>query len=84
MRDRTALQQLSTVVFEPLEQGTVTNFTISGVTAPESPAGDVLSKQVTVLAPVRLPDGRTADRKIILVLQRRPQWIVTGFTVASP
>jgi hypothetical protein len=83
LRDRTALQQMSTVVFEPREQGTVRDFTITRVSEIETPAGGQPSKQVIVQAPVHLPDGRTASRQIVLVLQRRDRWIVTGFTVAA-
>ena len=83
LRDRTALQQISTVIFEPLEQGTVSEFTIVTVADVEESSGGVVSKQVTVSAPVRLPDGQTATKKILLVLQRRDRWIVTGFTVGS-
>jgi hypothetical protein len=82
LRDRSALQQLATVVFEPLEQGTVTSFTIAGVVEFEATDGSARSKQVTVQAPVRLPGGETATRRILLVLQRRDRWIVTGFTIA--
>jgi hypothetical protein len=83
LRDRTALQQLSTVVFEPAEQGTVTSFTITDMTNLETAAGGVASKRVTVQAPVRLTGGQTAIRKIILVLERRDRWIVTGFTMVG-
>jgi hypothetical protein len=83
LRDRTALQQISTVIFEPLEQGTVSEFTIVNVADLEQSSGGVVSKQVTVSAPVRLPNGQTATRKIVFVLQRRDHWIVTGFTVGS-
>jgi hypothetical protein len=82
LRDRSALQQLSTVLFEPLEQGTVTSFGIAEVVELETIDGRPPSKQVTVHAPVRLPGGETARRRIILVLQRHDRWIVTGFTVA--
>jgi hypothetical protein len=82
LRDRSAIQQLSTVLFEPLEQGTVTSFTIADVVELEIVDGRPRSKQVTVYAPVRLPGGETARRRIILVLQRDDRWIVTGFTIA--
>ena len=81
LRDRTALQQIATVIFEPHEQGTVTEFKITAVVDLEPSANGAASKQVTVVAPVRLPDGRTADRRITLILQQRDRWIVTGFTV---
>lgn len=83
LRDRTALQQISTVIFEPRQQGTVAAFTILSVADLEQSAGGVISKQVTVSAPVRLPDGQTSTKKIVVVLQRRDRWIVTGFTVGS-
>ena len=83
LRDRTALQQISTVILEPLEQGTVASFTIVDAIDLET-AGPARTRQVTVLAPLRLPDGRTEGRKIIFVLQRGDRWMVTGFTVAPP
>ena len=86
LRDRTALQKISTVIFEPLQQGTVTAFSIQTVADVEGPNGQVASRQVTVSAPVRLPGGQTAERTIILILQRgdgvaTAQWMVTGFVV---
>ena len=86
LRDRTALQKISTVVFEPLQQGTVTAFAIKSVTDIESPNGPVASRQVIVSAPVKLPSGQTADKTIIVILERgdgvkTAQWMVTGFLV---
>ena len=48
LRDRTALQKIATVILEPLEQGTVTTFTITNVVDLEGPNGLVQSKQVNV------------------------------------
>jgi len=81
LRDRTALQQISTVILEPLEQGTVASFAIVDAVDLET-TGPMRIRQVTVLAPLRLPDGRTESRKILFVLQRGDRWMVTGFTVA--
>jgi hypothetical protein len=86
LRDRTALQKISTVILEPLEQGAVTTFTITDVVDLEGPDGLVQSKQVNVSAPVRLPDGRTAQKTLSVVLERGDRqttapWIVTGFVV---
>ena len=85
LRDRTALQKISTVVLEPLEQGAVTTFTITDVVDLEGANGLVESKQVGVSAPVRLPDGRTAQKALNFVLQpggpQTAPWIVTGFVV---
>jgi hypothetical protein len=85
-RDLTALQRIATVVFEPLEQGTITEFTITSVVDQPGGDGQIASKQVTVSAPVRLPAGPTARKTLSLVLQRgdgvtTAQWIVTGFVV---
>lgn len=57
--------------------------------------GELVSKDVTVSAPVRLPDGSTAQKTIVLTLRRATlrgdkeitgRWIVTGFrdSNASP
>ena len=86
LRDRTALQKISTVILEPLEQGAVTTFTITNVVDLEGPNGQVQSKQVSVSAPVRLPDGRTAQKTLSVVLERGDRrttapWIVTGFVI---
>ena len=83
LRDRTALQQISTVIFEPLEQGMVSEFTIVNVADLEESSGGVVSKQVTVSAPVRVPDGKTITKRILFVLQRRDRWIVTGYTIVG-
>ena len=83
LRDRTALQQVATVIFEPREQGIVTTFTMISVS--DLPAGGrAPARQVTVSAPVRLPDGRVSTRRIVLLLERRGEWLVTGFTMSEP
>ncbi len=64
LRDLTALSKISTVVFEPAADGIVTSFDITGV------AGDTASKQVSISAPVRLPDGRTVFRNYAVTIQR--------------
>ena len=58
LRDTTALQAVSTITFEPREQGIVRTFEITGVT-PERLEGTDARKDVTVEAPVILPDGQT-------------------------
>src|SRR5262245_64515827 len=92
LRDLTALATLSTVVFEPTTNGTVTTFTITGV-SPEREEGGRRTKDVTVDAPVRMPGGQTAARTLVITLQRAEprtgqpdveRWIVTGFRDASP
>jgi hypothetical protein len=92
LRDLTALSTLSTVVFEPTTNGTVTTFTITSVSS-ERQEGGRGTKDVTVDAPVRLPSGQTAEKTLVIRLQRAEstnaapnveRWIVTGFREASP
>jgi hypothetical protein len=82
LRDNTLLGRIATVTFEPLQQGIVVDFEITNVT-PEREG----RKEVTVTAPVRLPDGRVAVKTLVMTLQRDDQndgaeadsaWIVTG------
>ena len=61
LRDLTAVRTVSSVVFEPREQGTVIGFDIKSVEK-VSPG----SKIVRLDAQVRRPDGQTA-REILLV-----------------
>ena len=53
-------------------------------------AGEMVSKEVTIQAPVRLPNGQTAQKILNVILQRVilkgdrdivGRWIVTGFAV---
>jgi hypothetical protein len=90
LRDLTALATLSTVVFEPTTNGTVTTFTITSV-SPERQDGGRRMKDVTIDAPVRLPSGQTVAKTLVITLQRaepdngKPdvdRWIVTGFREA--
>jgi hypothetical protein len=88
LRDTTALQQVSTVVFEPREQGIVRTFEITGIT-PERMLSAAVAKDVTVQAPVMLPDGRTVRKTIVITMQRQGSdgaspWLVVAFTVADP
>jgi hypothetical protein len=85
LRDTTALSRFSTTIFEPREQGTVTSFEVRTV-SPDERLGDVTAKEVTVLASVRSPDGRTLDKTLVVTLERSGQagarplyggWIVT-------
>jgi hypothetical protein len=93
LRDLTAVARISTVVFEPRERGIVTSFTIRRVSAvPGNDGGAV--KDVEIDAPVKLPDGSTVDKILVVRLQRRSGttaadsgglyngWIVTAVTDA--
>ena len=87
LRDTTALQAVSTVTFEPLQQGIVRTFHISGVT-PERVDGQTVTKDASVEASVILPDGQTVQKTLVVTLQHARgenagPWIVTGFRDAA-
>jgi hypothetical protein len=83
LRDTTALAPIATTRFEPHIDGTVVTFEIVGVSEERptpGPAGaDAPSKAVTITAPVRLPDGATSQRTLVVTMQQVDRrWIVTG------
>jgi hypothetical protein len=89
LRDTTALQSVSTVIFEPLEHGIVRTFQITRVT-PEREDGPIVSKDVTVEAPVVLPDGQTVQKTLVVRMQRAKNgkagvspWIITAIADAG-
>ena len=94
LRDLTALRKFSTVVFEPLSDGIVTSFDISGMIAVQGADGLPVSKEVSISAPVRLPDGRTVVKTFVITMARvQPSsqdpasgWMITAFNerAASP
>ena len=63
LRDLTALRKFSTVVFEPASDGVVTGFDISSVAAHGA------SKEVSISAPVRLPDGRVVVKHFAITIE---------------
>lgn len=75
LRDKTAIQKVATVIFEPLVQGIVERFEITSVGAEEGGA-----KTVTVSAQVKLPDGRMVQKTIVLTMTRGR---ITGFLDAG-
>ena len=78
MRDRTALQKISTVIFEPRERGIVTTFDVLKVDARHD--GSRERKDVTIAAPVVLPDGSTKRTTLAITMIRDDtgRWIVTA------
>lgn len=84
LRDKTLLSSFATVIFEPLEDGIVTTFEIVRISPEEaSGAGEsaILTKQVTIEAPVRQPDGRTVEKRIVVTIERPlsgRRWTITG------
>lgn len=85
LSDKTAAQAVSTVVFDPRDQGLVRQFTIRDVT-PEEVSGGVASKNVTLSASVESPDGVQSQKTIFITMQRHPgaAWMITGVMVAVP
>src|SRR5712671_705769 len=88
LRDTTALQDISTVTFEPRQQGIVRTFQIKG-TSPERSHDGIVTKDVTVEAPVILGDGPPVRRTLIVTMQRSRgqtnagRWMVTSVTDAT-
>jgi hypothetical protein len=78
LRDRTALQQIATVIFEPRERGIVTQFDVVKVETRAD--GSRERKDVTIAAPVALPDGRTVQKTLVISMERNEagRWIVTA------
>jgi hypothetical protein len=84
LADHTALQKIATTWFSPAVDGIVTSFTITGVVARQ--AGGRETKDVSMSAPVKLPDGRTLQKNLLVTLQRdagasggvAARWIVTA------
>jgi hypothetical protein len=73
LRDMTALSNVATVVFEPLEQGIITDFDVLRVTS-----GQADVKEVTISAPVKLPNGQVEEKTLTIRLERRNgRWTVT-------
>ena len=84
LRDTTALKKIATVVFEPATQGIVTRFEITKV-EPSRADGDLVSENVSISAPVKLPSGQTAQKDLVITMQRGAgQWIVTAIQDATP
>ena len=70
LRDLTALQTIASVVFEPNVQGVITSFDVTQVVSVVEPTGDRESKEVSISAPVRLPDGRTQQKNFVITITR--------------
>jgi hypothetical protein len=82
LRDTTALKNIATVVFEPGTQGIVTSFEITKI-EPYRQDGELVSEDVSISAPVKLPNGRTVQKELVITMQRHTgQWIVTAIADA--
>jgi hypothetical protein len=69
LRDLTALAKLATIAFEPREQGTLSDFDIDSI-GPVRQDGADLTRDVTVVAPIRTPQGATVERTLVVTLKR--------------
>jgi hypothetical protein len=81
LRDTTALQSIATVVFEPHQQGIVRTFEIVSVVRAQRNGN--AAKDVTVEAPVFLPDGGSVRKRLVVTIEQRggdtsARWLVTG------
>jgi hypothetical protein len=88
LRDRTALQKIATTMFDPARDGIITDFTVERVDAHE--AGGRVTQDVSISAPVKPLDGPTAEKQLVVTLEKDAagtrsgvpgRWIVTAFRV---
>ena len=80
LRDKTALAAIATTSFEPHVHGIVTTFEITRLAA-ERQTQNGVSKEVTIVAPVRTFDGGTLEQTLVVTLQRTRadrRWMVTA------
>ena len=70
LRDLTALHNFATIVFEPATDGIVASFDLLGITVARAADGVPVSKDVSISAPVNLPDGRTVVKTFVVTMQR--------------
>jgi hypothetical protein len=83
LRDRTALQQIATVIFEPLQDGIVTTFEIVRVATDERDGA--VTKTVTLTAPVKVPGGAIVQKALVVTIERmNERWMITGVLSRSP
>ena len=86
LRDLTALHTIATVVFEPATDGIVTSFDMLQLTAVQGPDGLPVSEDVSISAPVRMPDGQTLVKTFVVTMQRTkpdPHDRSRGWTVTA-
>ena len=75
LRDRTALQNIATIVFEPREQGTISTFEITNVSARRDGGHEL--KDVTISAPVRLPTREIVQKTLVVTLEKmNGRWMI--------
>ena len=70
------------LVFEPGTQGIVTSFEITRI-EPYRNDGELVSENVSISAPVKLPNGGTVQKDLVITMRRYTgQWIVTAIADA--
>lgn len=90
LRDKTALQNVATVSFEPDVQGIITSFAITKVTSAPTSGDGVMSEDVSISAPVKLPGGQTVRKNFVITMQRAPRegarrrWVVMSIRDVPP
>jgi len=82
LRDRTALQKLATVSFDPAVRGIITGFEITGVSTRRE--RDVAVKDVAISAPVTLMSGQVVEKRLVVTIQQMDgRWMVVAITDAA-
>jgi hypothetical protein len=91
LRDHTALQDIASVSFEPNVQGVIISFEVTHVATVADSSGEGDSKDVSISAPVRQPDGRTMQKSFVVTMKRARTagttnrwggWVITAITAA--
>jgi hypothetical protein len=73
--DRTALQNMATVIFDPRTDGTVLRFDVERIASE-----DHNEKRVTVSARVHLPNGEIVQQTLIVTMRRTDPTVDKGVT----
>jgi hypothetical protein len=74
LHDTTAVARISSVTFNPREQGVVRQFSVEQAVA----AADGQSKTVSVQAQVSDLSGTTSSRRLLVTLRRQEdRWVIT-------
>ena len=93
LRDRTSLRDVAAVSFEPNVQGVIVSFEVTHVASVVEAGGEGESKDVSISAPVRLPDGQTVQKSFVITMTRRGPagrtnhwggWMITAIKDAEP
>ncbi len=79
LRDFNALEKVSTVIFEPRQDGTVLSYDIEVI---RETSRD--SEEVLINATVHLPSGKTEQRPLLVSLRRlKDRWMVSSVKVST-